>query len=85
MKNLGITFFGVLFIAIIITVIIVCFQNPTLKTSIDHPKIWGQWESAFRHAIFQVLAVVTTTGFVTADFTMWSGLGTILMFSLFFF
>lgn len=77
-------FFGVLFIAIIITVIIVFFQDPTLKTSIDHPKIWGQWESAFRHAIFQVLAVVTTTGFVTADFTMWSGLGTILMFSLFF-
>ena len=77
-------FFGILGLTAIITVIIVNFQDPNLVTSINHPKPWGETESAFRHAAFQVTSVLTTTGFVTADFTMWSYFATTLMFSLFF-
>ncbi|MDO9137201.1 MAG: potassium transporter TrkG [Lutibacter sp.] len=77
-------FFGILGLTIIITIIIVNFQDPNLVTSIDHPKPWGETESAFRHAAFQVTSVLTTTGFVTADFTMWNSLATMLIFSLFF-
>jgi trk system potassium uptake protein TrkH len=44
---------------------------------------WGNFESAFRHATFQVVAIVTTTGFVSADYTMWNSLALMLVFSLF--
>ena len=50
----------------------------------EHPQVFGKAESAFRHAFFQVIAVVTTTGFVTADFTTWTPLLTLLFFGLMF-
>jgi len=46
--------------------------------------VWGKAESSFRHAIFQVLAVVTTTGFVSADYTMWTPFLTVFFFGLMF-
>ncbi|MFD1293539.1 TrkH family potassium uptake protein [Lutibacter holmesii] len=77
-------FFGVIGFTLVLTVIILNYRDPDLVTSIHHPEPWGKAESAFRHAAFQVVSVLTTTGFVSADFTMWSSIGTILMFSLFF-
>ena len=41
-------------------------------------------ESAFRVGLFQVVSIVTTTGYTTADYTSWSPLVTILFFTLFF-
>lgn len=46
--------------------------------------IGNTFESSFRHATFQVLAVVTTTGFVTADFTGWTPFLTVMFFGLMF-
>ncbi|MDV7185783.1 potassium transporter TrkG [Lutibacter sp. TH_r2] len=77
-------FFGVIFFTLILSVIILNYRDLNLVTSIHHPEPWGRTESAFRHAAFQVVSVLTTTGFVSADFTMWSSIGTMLMFSLFF-
>jgi trk system potassium uptake protein TrkH len=77
-------FFGGLGLILAIGIIIIRFQDPNLVTSIDHPKPFGELESAFRHSAFQVTSILTTTGFVTADFTMWSSFATIIMFSLFF-
>jgi len=77
-------FFGVLSIATIIAIIILFFQDETLQTTIAHPAVLGKTESAIRHALFQVISVVTTTGFVTADFTMWSFFATGIFFALFF-
>ncbi len=77
-------FFGSLGVIVLITFFIVNHQDPNLVTSIHHPKVWGATESAFRHAAFSVVSVVTTTGFVSADFTMWSAMATTVMFSLFF-
>ena len=77
-------FFGIIGLTLLITFLIINYQDPNLVTTINHPKPWGETESAFRHAAFQVTSVLTTTGFVTADFTMWSSLATMLMFSLFF-
>jgi len=37
-----------------------------------------------RHALFQVLAVITTTGFVSADFTIWTPFLKIVFFGLMF-
>lgn len=39
---------------------------------------------AFRHAVFQVVAIVTSTGFGTSDYVVWPAFGTGLIFVLFF-
>ena len=67
----------------IIAAVIVYFQAG-VEVSDYHPMVWGSGESAFRHALFQVLAVVTTTGFVTADFTSWTPFLTVFFFGLMF-
>ena len=77
-------FFGIIGLTFLITILIVNYQDPNLTSSVNHPKPWGTTESAFRHAAFQVTSILTTTGFVTADFTMWNSFATMLMFSLFF-
>lgn len=76
--------FGTLFLVGLLTILIYFKQDPNLHTSIDHPMVWGKAESAFRHASFQIISILTTTGFVTADFTMWNYFATALIFALFF-
>ena len=43
------------------------------------------FEQAFRDALFQVVSVITTTGFATADYLLWPPILTMLIFALFFF
>ncbi len=43
------------------------------------------YEQAFRDSLFQVVSIITTTGFATADYLTWNPFLTILIFSLFFF
>ena len=58
--------------------------NPTDIQVIAHPKVFGELESSFRHALFQVLAVVTTTGFVSADYTIWTPFLTVMFLIMMF-
>lgn len=44
----------------------------------------SQVESIFRDALFQVVSVITTTGFVSTDFTLWTPFLTIVFFGLMF-
>jgi trk system potassium uptake protein len=44
----------------------------------------GNFEKSFRDSLFQVVAIITTTGFATADFTAWSPILTVMFFFLFF-
>ncbi|GAB5399175.1 MAG: TrkH family potassium uptake protein [Aureisphaera sp.] len=60
------------------------YKADVSTTTVDHPMVLGEFESAVRHGLFQVLAVVTTTGFVTADFTAWTPFLTIFFFGLMF-
>ena len=64
--------------------LLIYFQADPSVSSINHPMVLGEFESAFRHSTFQVLAVITTTGFVTADYTLWTTFLTIMFFGLFF-
>lgn len=41
-------------------------------------------EEAFRLAVFQTVAITTTTGYATADFTVWGGGAIIIFFTLMF-
>lgn len=68
----------------IVAALIIYFRADFAASSIVHPMVWGEGESAIRHALFQVLAIVTTTGFVTADFTMWTPFLTVFFFGLMF-
>ncbi|MEM9000759.1 MAG: potassium transporter TrkG [Bacteroidota bacterium] len=77
--------FYVFFIVVftLIAALVISFKA-NVPISEFHPKVWGTGESAFRHALFQVIAVVTTTGFVTADFTGWTPFLTVFFFGLMF-
>tara|TARA_R110002049_G_scaffold293731_1_gene478940 strand:+ start:19208 stop:20635 length:1428 start_codon:yes stop_codon:yes gene_type:complete len=74
------------FIAIFtfIAALIIYFKADVSLSSISHPMVWGEAESAFRHSLFQVLTVITTTGFITADFTMWTPFLVVFFFGLMF-
>ena len=74
------------FIAIftIIAALIIYFKADVSVSSIQHPMVFGELESAFRHGIFQILTVVTTTGFISADYTLWTPFLTVLFFGLMF-
>ena len=54
------------------------------KSSFEHPQVYGKLESSIRHALFQVVAVITTTGLVTGDFAGWTPFLTIFFFGLMF-
>ncbi len=71
-----------LLFTVIATVII--YTQANVQPSEYHPMVWGELESDFRHSLFSVIAVITTTGFVTADFTSWTTFLTIFFFGLMF-
>jgi trk system potassium uptake protein TrkH len=68
---------------LIASVLVYLFADVSIS-SIAHPMVWGEAESSFRHSLFQVLAIITTTGFVTADYTLWTPFLTIFFFGMFF-
>lgn len=68
----------------VIATLIIYFQADISDSSIEHPMVWGEFESAMRHGLFQVLAITTTTGFVSADYTLWTPFLTIFFFGLMF-
>lgn len=74
---------GFICLFVIIASLVVYFKADVPVTDY-HPKVFGDAESSFRHALFQVTAIITTTGFVTADFTSWTPFLTIFFFGLMF-
>lgn len=68
----------------IIAALIIYFRADMSISSIQDSMVWGKAENAFRHALFQVLTVVTTTGFITADYTMWTPFLVVFFFGLMF-
>ena len=63
---------------------LVIYYKANMPISDYHPMIFGPEEAAFRHSLFAVVSVITTTGFVSADFTSWTPFLTIFFFGLFF-
>ncbi|MBA6153361.1 TrkH family potassium uptake protein [Gelidibacter maritimus] len=68
----------------IIAALIIYFRADLSLSTLEHPMVWGAGESAFRHALFQVVTVITTTGFITADYTLWTPFLMVLFFGIMF-
>ncbi|WP_456441388.1 TrkH family potassium uptake protein [Psychroserpens sp.] len=68
----------------IIAALIIYFRADFSISSIDHPMVFGKGEASIRHALFQVLAIITTTGFVTANYTLWTPFLVVFFFGLMF-
>ncbi|MDG1778475.1 MAG: potassium transporter TrkG [Flavobacteriaceae bacterium] len=74
-----------IFIFTTVSAIIIYFNSAYLaSSSIDHPFVFGEVEASIRHALFQVVAIVTTTGFVSADFAIWPHFLVVFFFGLMF-
>lgn len=61
------------------TVVITVIVTVTLLVVNDKP-----FEKSFRDALFQVVSLITTTGFVSADYTSWAPFLSVLFFILLF-
>mgnify|MGYP003629836096 FL=1 len=68
----------------IIVALVIYFKTNITDITPGYPMVLGKVESSFRHALFQIVSVITTTGFVSADFTQWTPFLTIFFFGLFF-
>ncbi len=77
-------YFRFILIFTFIAGVIIYLYTDTNISSVAHPIVWGLAESSFRHALFQVLAIVTTTGFVSADFTLWTPFLLVFFFGIMF-
>ena len=74
------TFFIVIF-SILVTAILLDKYGIVSSYGISN---FSHMESIFRTSLFQVVSIITTTGFVSADFTLWTPLLTIVFFGLMF-
>ena len=77
-------FYFLLICAVSIIAGLIILFRADVAMSAYHPMVFGETESSFRHALFQVISVVTTTGFVSADFSSWTPFLTIVFFGLMF-
>lgn len=77
-------YFKFIIIFTVIAAFLIYFRADVSQSSVAHPMVFGEVESAVRHGLFQVLAIVTTTGFVSADYTLWTPFLTVFFFGLMF-
>ncbi|MEN8788896.1 MAG: potassium transporter TrkG [Flavobacteriaceae bacterium] len=77
-------FYSILIFLFTLIASMVIYFRADMPLSDYHPMVFGEWESSLRHGLFQVVAVSTTTGFVTADFTSWTPFLTVFFFGLMF-
>lgn len=77
-------FYAIFTVLFSIMCAVVVFYRAEVPVSDYHPQVLGGFESSFRHSLFQVISVVTTTGFVTADFSNWTPFLSVFFFGLMF-
>ncbi|WP_298479116.1 potassium transporter TrkG [uncultured Maribacter sp.] len=84
LKDEEFKFYSIFVLLFSIIAAFVVYYQANVEISEYHPMVFGAAESSFRHSLFQVIAVVTTTGFVSADFTSWTPFLTVFFFGLMF-
>ncbi len=84
LKDEEFKYYTIFIISFTIVSALVIYYKANVPMSDYQPMVFGHAEAAFRHALFAVVTVITTTGFVSADFTSWTPFLTIFFFGLFF-
>ncbi len=84
LKDEEFKYYSILIGLFAVMVALVVYLQANVTVSDYHPMVFGSLESSIRHGLFQVIAVSTTTGFVTADFTGWTPFLTVFFFGLMF-
>jgi len=77
-------FYGIFIASVTVIATAVIYISGKAEFTVFGNHFFGEAERAFRHALFQVVSVVTTTGFVSADFTAWTPFLTVVFFGLMF-
>ncbi len=70
--------YSLFIIGFTLALFLILYLNPSIDSNINGI------EEIFRHSLFQVVSIITTTGFVTADYTAWSPLILLLFFGMMF-
>ena len=78
------TYMGFIVVFTLITAFILYTQVDLTTTAFSYPQVFGKLESSFRHGLFQVVSLITTTGFVTGDYTQWTPFLLVVFFGLMF-
>ena len=60
------------------------FLIAVILIAINISQTYGSFPHGLRYAFFQTASIITTTGFATADFTLWPSLSQFVLFALFF-
>ena len=71
----------VMFFSLVVALIV--FFNSSFLVS-DDISLFSRIEGVIRHSLFQVVSIVSTTGFVTADYTSWTPFLLLIFFGLMF-
>ncbi len=77
-------YMGFILVSTVVVSLVIYFKANITELTPGYHMVLGKGESSFRHALFQVVSVITTTGFVSADFTQWTHFLTVFFFGLFF-
>lgn len=64
-----------------IATLVIYFQTDFVP---DTGSTLGDFEYSMRHSLFQVVSIISTTAFLTADFTLWTPFLTVLFFGMMF-
>ncbi len=64
-------YFGIIFVSTTLTTLVIVFLDD-----------YTNWNDAIRTSLFQVVSVMTTTGFATADFAEWHLLAQVMLMAL---
>ena len=68
----------------LIAVLAIYFEADLRATTIGQDVDFSAMEGVIRHVLFQVVSIITTTGFISADYTVWTPFLTLLFFSMMF-
>jgi trk system potassium uptake protein TrkH len=68
----------------LITAGVIYFQGDLSESVLSHAAVFGEAEEAVRMALFQVIAIITTTGFVVVDYTSVTPFLTMFFFGMMF-
>jgi len=77
-------YLGITLIATVTLTLVLMWEGSVIQTTIPDVQYAPTFGAAFQYASFQVVSIMTTTGFCTANFAIWPAYGMLLLVVLMF-